>query len=261
MTDMFGVSSQDHRLGFASRRDQNVNKGQGWTVRGPALTALAQFSQGALLLQQLRLRLPQPGAHCLQLLLCPQAWDGAGHLDLQSCYKARLQPPGSAPAPGSHSSCGRLGPLPSARPATPSASRLERPRPTHPRQVTLGDSRGHPSPLRGQPWDLGVSTHLLINPEAPSLHAPFVLSRSWPPNNASCCLEAAERGSWGRGTGDSGTPSPQGCGNSRLGTQREGGQGHSHRMRPGAEGRQTHKATHTHSCLHRHSHVVHTAPG
>lgn len=47
----------------------------------PTLTALAQFIQGALLLDQLHLRLPKLCARGLQLRLCPKAWEKGGHRD------------------------------------------------------------------------------------------------------------------------------------------------------------------------------------
>lgn len=46
--------------------------------RCPPLTAIAQFFQGTLLLDQLRLRLLKLGACPLQQRLCPQAWEEGG---------------------------------------------------------------------------------------------------------------------------------------------------------------------------------------
>ena len=58
------------RVTEGSREESRVGS---WKC--PVLTALAQFLQGALLLQQLRLCLSKLGVHRLQLRLHPQAWE------------------------------------------------------------------------------------------------------------------------------------------------------------------------------------------
>lgn len=61
----------------------SVVRDQGWQ-RSPALTAVSECPEGALLLDQLRLRLRKLGARGLQLRLRPQAWEGGKRIRVGS---------------------------------------------------------------------------------------------------------------------------------------------------------------------------------
>lgn len=62
----------------------------------PILTALAQFIQGALLLDQIPLRHRKLCARGLQLRLCPKAWEKGGHPDPTTGTSSN---PGNNPRP------------------------------------------------------------------------------------------------------------------------------------------------------------------
>lgn len=238
-----------------------------WSWRHPQLTALAQFFQGALVLEQLSLRLPKLGARGLQLCLRPQAWeeggDGAGQLRpgilataLSPARETRLQAPPPQPTCLTaaiadsdllHQGSQRRRLLrgwndPRPPPHTPG----------HPRGLT-----GHPSPPGGAargPASGTLGYPLTHGPRSPgsALTVCFqqVLTAQQRPALRGGCeekfLKAPSRGLLN-------SPLPGECGARVWGPIEGTGRGTAHMMCPCAEGRQAHHAltflrAHTHTC-------------
>lgn len=136
----------------------------------PILTALAQFIQGALLLDQIPLRHRKLCARGLQLRLCPKAWEKGGHPDPTTGTSSN---PGNNPRPRAAHSPQAPPPQPTCLTAAIAGSdllfqdaqlrRLLRgwndPRPPHTRQVIRGNSLETLPHSEASAGDPGIPSH------------------------------------------------------------------------------------------------------
>lgn len=255
----------------------------------PALTAIAQFFQGTLLLDQLRLRLAKLGACPLQQRLCPQAWEGEGKGEEDGRgmsvtppsgpHLPQTPPPLSSSNPGpsparstreSHSSYCRLGPPGSKHPAPPSAPRLERSPPApQTLQVTSGDSQDTLPRFGTSPRDRGVPTDPLPCLQGPKPSGPHTRGPTSSRSARTVCpqqvLVAKQRPSLYGGCGEKALaggarglrncPLARGVQGPPSWDARKGRAGIQRTRCAHTQGRQTDGDMHTHLCAHRHTHA------